>query len=127
MPPTTTIFAAPLKVAAGVVVVAVVEEGVVVVAEDEVVAFEAVEAGAVALPAGKGAGVTVVEVAGGGTDTGVVDEVSGGGAGVVEVAGGATGVDQVELLINKKKKLELDEEPPAIGPVPVPTQGKVTM
>ena len=113
--------------AAGVGVVAVVEEDVVVVAEDETVAFEAVEAGAVALPAGKGAGVTVVEVAGGGTDTGVVEEVTGGGAGVVEVAGGATGVDEVEVLVDELEELELDEDPPAIGPVPVPTQGKVTM
>ena len=90
-------LAAPLKVVAGVVVVEVVEEGEVVAME--VVGTDAVEAGVVALPTGKGAGVTVVEVAGGGTDTGVVEveEVTAGGSdtGVVEVeevAGGGTGV-----------------------------------
>ena len=119
-------FAAPLKVVAGVVVVEEVEGEVVAM---EVVATDAVEAGVVALPAGKGAEVIVVEVAGGGTITGVVEEVTGGGTdtGVVveEVAGGGTGVEDVDVVLVVVDELEL--EPPAIGPVPVPTQGKVTM
>lgn len=120
-PPTVRMLAAPLKVVAGVVVVEVVEEGEVVAME--VVATDAVDAGTVALPAGKGTGVTVVDVAGGGTGTGVVEvEVE-----VEEVAGGgtATGVEEVDVVLDVVEELEL--EPPAMGPVPVPTQGKVTM
>lgn len=108
-------------------VIAVVEEDEVV--DGAVEETAAVETGVVALPAGKGAGVRVVEVAGGGTDTGVVEVeevVAGGGTGVVdEVAGGGTGVEEVDVVLEEDEELEL--EPPVTGPVPVPTQGKVTM
>lgn len=114
-------LAAPLNVAAGVVVEEVVEE-------DVVVAFEAVAAGVVELPAGKGMEVVDVFV----DDTGatgveevdvviVVEEVE---VEDVEVVEDVEDVDDVEDVL---EVLEALEAPLAIGVAPEPEQGKVTM
>ena len=111
--PTATTFAAPLKVV-GVGVVEDVEE-----VEEVVVALDAVAAGVVELPAGKGTGATVGMVAM------AVEDVAG-----VEAA---TGVVDVTRVLVEELEVELDEdedeeiEPePATGPV-LPVQGYVTM
>ena len=77
-----------------------------------VVAFEAVGAGAVELPTGKGA----AEVAGVGAGSGVE---------VVKVVGRATGVEEAEVLLEEELEEELVEEGPplATGVAPEPEQG----
>ena len=80
----------------------------VAVADVVVVAFEAVGAGAVELPTGKGA----AEVAGVGAGSGVE---------VVKVDGRATGVEEAEVLLEEEL---VEEAPPlATGVAPEPEQG----
>lgn len=75
-------------------------------------AFEAVGAGAVELPTGKGA----AEVAGAGAGSGVE---------VVKVVGRATGVEEAEVALEEELVEELVEEAPplATGVAPEPEQG----
>ena len=106
--PTATTFAAPLKVVGVAVVEDVDEED-----EDVVVTLDAVAAGVVELPAGKGTGATVGMVAK------AVEDVAG-----VEAATGVADVTRV-LVEELEVELELDEaieaEPPT-GPA-LPVQG----
>ena len=107
--PTATTFAAPLKV----VGVAVVEDVDEVDEEDEevVVTLDAVAAGVVELPAGKGTGATVGMVAK------AVEDVAG-----VEAT---TGVGEVTRVLVEELEVELDEdeaieaEPPTGPALPV--------
>lgn len=117
LPPTMTVLAAPLKVVAGAVVEEVEEVEEEEDEEDAVDAMEAVAGTVVELPTGKGAGVTVVEVAGGATGSGVVE------------------VEKVEvvLVLVLLEVLEVDEVVEvvpgvlAMGVAPEPWHGKVTM
>ena len=124
LPPTMTVLAAPLKVVAGAVVEEVeeVEEEEDEEDEEDVVdAMEAVAGTVVELPTGKGAGVTVVEVAGGATGSGVVEVEK------VEV------VLVLVLVLVLLEVLEVDEVVEvvpgvlAMGVAPEPWHGKVTM
>lgn len=110
--PTATMFAAPLKVVGVAVGVTEDEED-----EDEVVAPEAVAAGVVELPAGKGTGT--------GATVGMVDRA----VEDVEGVAAATGVVEVMRVLVEELELELDEDEdeegedePAIGPA-LPVQG----
>lgn len=123
-------LAAPLKVVgAGVVVEEGVEEEVEVIEREEevdlVLALEAVAAGVVELPTGKGTAATVVEITGGATGVEEVEEVD-VVTGVVEV------VDVLDVLeVEVLELLEVDEEVDeaaapgvlAMMPEPEPEQG----
>lgn len=126
-------LAAPLKVVgAGVVVEEGVEEEVEVIEREEevdlVLALEAVAAGVVELPTGKGTAATVVEVTGGATGVEEVEEVD--VIGVVEVVD-VLDVLEVEAEVEVLELLEVDEEVDeaaapgvlAMMPEPEPEQG----
>ena len=123
--PTATMFAAPLK-GVGVAVGEDEddeddEDDEIEEDEDVVVALEAVAAGVVELPAGKGIGATVGMVAR------AVEDVEGveAGKGVVEVMRVLLEVLEVEVEVDEDEDEDEDEEGeelPAIGPA-LPVQG----